>query len=206
MARISKEKQEEIRKKILEVSRQKFTDVGFDKISTKEIAKEVGIAEGTLFNYFDSKTEIFFETFGEEYEAYIHSEGAEIQISDDITDTIVNRFKKSVGLILKLPKGILGEFAIQSVKMAQKKPEKFKKLMAYDFQFIDVIAQYIRQLIDKGILKEVDHKQFSEMIFAIIGYELLLYMYEKEITSEIMNKNLKTKIEILVQGYIKGGK
>ena len=49
--------------KILDVSKKLFYDIGYDNTSTKMIAKEVGIAEGTIFNYFDSKSEIFFEVF-----------------------------------------------------------------------------------------------------------------------------------------------
>ena len=63
MARISKEDQEIVKNKILEVSRRLFNEVGFDKASTKMIARETGIAEGTIFNYFSSKDEIFFEVF-----------------------------------------------------------------------------------------------------------------------------------------------
>ncbi len=206
MARISKEKQEEIRQRIKDVARVKFTDIGFDKTSTKEIAKEVGIAEGTLFNYFDSKTEIFFEAFGDDYANFLKSGDSGIHIGEDITGQIISRFQKSIGLVMKLPKGILGELAIASVKMAKKKPERFKRLMAYDYQFIDELGEYTKKLIDKNILNEVDSVYFSEIIFAIIGYELLLYMYDKDVTKEAMNKNTKAKIDILIKGYLKGGK
>ena len=67
MARISKEEQEVVKNKIISVSRKLFNEVGFDKTSTKSISKEAGIAEGTIFNYFSSKDEIFFEVFYSEY-------------------------------------------------------------------------------------------------------------------------------------------
>lgn len=206
MARISKEKQEQIRQKIKTVSRELFFELDFEQVSTKQIAKEVGIAEGTLFNYFDSKTEIFFEAFGDEYERVVQDDKFTLEITDDIASSIYNRFKRSVGMILKLPRGVLGEMAIASVKMAKKKPDRFRKLMEYDMQFIEEVRQYIEKLIEIGILVNVDSKQFSEMVFSIIGFELLLYMYDTSIDKKDMFRNTKTKLDILIKGYIKGGK
>lgn len=205
MARISKEQQLQIRRKILDVAKDKFTSIGFEKTSTKEIAKEVGIAEGTLFNYFETKTELFFETFGEEYEKAAEGRNLDLVLSTNISEVILVTFKKTVGLILKLPRGILGEMAIASVKMAKNKPERFKKLMMYDFQFIEDIAEYIKELKKHQLLKDVDEKHFSEMIFSFIGYELLLYMYDSSIKKEDMLQNITKKIDILVKGYLKGG-
>lgn len=206
LARISKEQQEIIRKKILNIAKEKFINIGFDKTSTKQIAKEVGIAEGTLFNYFETKTELFFEAFGEEYEKAQEGRSLDLTLSSNISEVIMSTFKKTIGLILKLPRGILGEMAIASVKMARNKPERFKKLMMYDFQFIEDIAQYIKQLQNHKLLDEVDETMFSEMIFSFIGYELLLYMYDSSIKKDQMMHNITKKIDILVNGYIKGGK
>ncbi len=206
MARISKEQQGIIRRKILDTAKAKFTDIGFEKTSTKKIAKEVGIAEGTLFNYFETKTELFFEAFGEEYEKVQEERDMHLQLSTNVSEVITSTFTKTIGLILKLPRGILGELAIASVKMAKNKPERFQKLMMYDFKFMEDIAEYIKQLKEHNLLKEVDETLFSEMIFSFIGYELLLYMYDSSIKKDQMTQRIKSKIDILVEGYVKGGK
>lgn len=206
MARVSKEQQELTRRGILEVAKKRFTSEGFEKTSTKQIAKEVGIAEGTLFNYFETKTELFFEAFGEEYEQNQEERYADMIVSKNISEVILSTFQKTVGLVLKLPRGILGEMTIASVKMAKNKPDRFKKLMMYDFQFIEDIADYIHELKEHNLLMDVNEKHFSEMIFSFIGYELLLYMYDKTINKKQMFENIKIKIDILVNGYVKGGK
>lgn len=206
MARVSKEKQEETRKKIKEVSRKLIDELGFHNVSTKMIAKEVGIAEGTLFNYFDSKTEIFFESYGEEYNEMGLFDSKGLALANNVSDILIEHFQKSMKMALKLPRGIMSELVIASVKMARKKPERFKKLMEYDFKFIDGITEYVNRLIESNIIEEVNAEVFSEMVFAMIGYELLLYMYDLDITKDEMFDRIKMKIDILVQGYIKGGK
>lgn len=56
---------EKTRKKILETALELFRKKGFYKTTTKEISKKAKIAEGTLFNYFQTKEDLalyFFQT------------------------------------------------------------------------------------------------------------------------------------------------
>ena len=40
-----------------------FAQKGFHPTTTKDIAKEAGIAEGTIYNYFESKTALLIGIF-----------------------------------------------------------------------------------------------------------------------------------------------
>ena len=123
MARISKEDQEIVKTKIIDVSRGLFTEVGFDKTSTKMIAKEAGIAEGTIFNYFGTKDEIFFEVF---YESYISNvnKGLDREIkSGNVIDDITDNVYKVMSMMLKMPKRVLLEMGVVTIKIAKKKPD-----------------------------------------------------------------------------------
>lgn len=50
----------DLRNIILEVSEKLFLENGFEKTSTRQIAKEANIASGTLFNYFPNKVDLFY--------------------------------------------------------------------------------------------------------------------------------------------------
>ncbi len=205
MARVSKEERDVIRKKILEVSRKFFMESGFENTSTKKIAKEVGIAEGTLFNYFDSKIELFFEIIGEEYDETKDEFVNELILSDNINDVIYKHIIKTSGTVLKIPRRILSELAVASLKMAKKNPERFKKFAELDFKYMREVESYFEFLLSKGILTEVDTKYLAEIIYSIFSYEVLMYMYDKTITKEIMETHIKEKIAIVMNGYYKGG-
>lgn len=56
--RITADAKQATRAKILEVARRLFRDKGFDDATIRDIAAEVGMATGTLFNYFASKEEV----------------------------------------------------------------------------------------------------------------------------------------------------
>jgi AcrR family transcriptional regulator len=56
--RITTEAKKATRERILEVAQRLFQDKGFDETTIRDIAAEVGMATGTLFNYFASKEEV----------------------------------------------------------------------------------------------------------------------------------------------------
>ncbi len=68
------------------------------------------------------------------------------------------------------------------------------------------IEHYFIKLIDRNILADVDPKQLSELVYSALIFEILLYLYDKKVKKEALIKNIKTKIDILIRGYIIGGK
>jgi AcrR family transcriptional regulator len=57
---------EKTRKAILRAALELFAERGFYRTTTKAIAREAGIAEGTLFNYFETKEDLALYFFEEE--------------------------------------------------------------------------------------------------------------------------------------------
>jgi AcrR family transcriptional regulator len=56
--RITADAKQATRARILAVARQRFRSQGFEATTIRDIAREINIATGTLFNYFDSKEEV----------------------------------------------------------------------------------------------------------------------------------------------------
>ena len=56
--RITEEAKQATRRRILDASLERFKSNGFDETTTKDIARQSGIASGTLFNYFPTKEAI----------------------------------------------------------------------------------------------------------------------------------------------------
>ena len=119
----------------------KFQILGYDQTSTKNIAKEVGIAEGTLFNYFDSKTDLFLEIFSDEFIAVSELEEHNLMMMSTVTEMLVGHIEKAVGIMLKLPRAILGELTFASIKMAKKNPKRFRKFVELDFHYMKQLHQ-----------------------------------------------------------------
>ena len=59
MARITKAV-EERRQEIIDIAREFFIENGFDKTQMADISKKMGVAQGLVYHYFKSKTEIYY--------------------------------------------------------------------------------------------------------------------------------------------------
>ena len=53
--RVTVQKKQETRQRIIECARKLFNDKGFEQTTTRHIAEAAGIAAGTMFNYFPTK-------------------------------------------------------------------------------------------------------------------------------------------------------
>lgn len=73
MTQTREEKKRQTRKAIIAAAVRLFDLKGFEKTSIEELAKEAGIGKGTIYTYFQTKSEIFY-AFCEEQLEFIHEE------------------------------------------------------------------------------------------------------------------------------------
>ena len=59
------------REAILAAAQKVFSRRGFHSARTSEIAREAGVAEGTLYNYFPSREDIFLSLFDDRWQTFI---------------------------------------------------------------------------------------------------------------------------------------
>ncbi len=73
MSTVREEKKRRTRKAIVAAAVRLFDIKGFEKTSIEELAREAGIGKGTIYTYFNNKTEIFY-AFCEEQLEFVHGE------------------------------------------------------------------------------------------------------------------------------------
>jgi AcrR family transcriptional regulator len=64
-------KKEQTKERILRAALELFREKGLERATTKEISRKAGIAEGTLFNYFETKEDLALYFFQKETEELI---------------------------------------------------------------------------------------------------------------------------------------
>ncbi len=201
-ARINKEEQEKVRKEILESAYTLFTEKGYEDTKTKDISEQAGIAEGTLFNYFSSKANLYMEAMLEN----MVLSGDEL-ISEEITceniiDMILEYITKSFKIVFKLPKTVIKEVLHLSTYLSKKKRKVFNKFAETDFKAMEELGGLINQLQGKGLLKEIDPDTAASTVFAAVFFELLLYTYEDHYNKDEMMASLRKKVELIITPYI----
>lgn len=200
MVRINKERQEKIRKEIIEAAHEMFYENGYDQTSTSKIAKKVGIAEGTVFNYFKTKADILMAVLSIEYASDLELRDP-IDLKKGVVEIYYNYYKTSVEKIFSLPKRFLLDTFMVILKLSRKKPDIIKQLADYDFKFIDELIAMTETLIDNKLLKQMNSRLFAENIYSAIAYEVMIYLYEKDQDKERLNEKVRDKIAFLVEGY-----
>lgn len=201
MVRIKKEKQEVIRKSILDVSRKMFFEDGYDQTSTSKIASAVGIAEGTVFNYFKTKADLLLSVMEEEF-----GEGLEItepiDYGNSIVDIYYDYFKKVMKGFLILPKNIMLDIFMSLFKLSRKRPEAIRKLANIDFQFIDEIENISIELKNKKMIKDVDCRLLAENLYSVVIYEMVIYLYNSDYTVDFLYEQVYKKYESILKGCL----
>lgn len=78
------------RANIVEVAAEVFREFGFEAASMSEIASRVGGSKATLYNYFNSKEELFVAVVRHYAETHMHEIFARLDVQADLASTLQN--------------------------------------------------------------------------------------------------------------------
>ncbi|WP_425447367.1 TetR/AcrR family transcriptional regulator [Dethiothermospora halolimnae] len=163
---------------LLKEARELFIKKGFKSTGIREIAKKTGVATGTLYNYYDSKEDIFLDIFLEENDQLnkeiIKSLNIEEQSLKILKKAISNHLEKiEENPILK----VMFETEVRDKVLSKLKPNKYKK---YTESTRDTFIPYIKNMQDKGIVKNIDPEFFIIVINTIYNVNINKKEYGEE--------------------------
>lgn len=175
--------------KILNASIVLFSQKGYSAVTTKEISKEAGVSEMTLFRHFESKHNLFEKAF----DKFVFSpkflplfEGLEWDLERDLNkicssyqDTL-SQNQKIIFMHFKNE-----EFNSEFDATFFKFPNEFKRLLCY----------YFEEMRNRGAIKE--NPETLAMSFLATNFGLF-------ITSLVMNRlTLETDIQVYITSCIR---
>lgn len=175
-----KEAQISTKQKIFDISIDLFSQKGFDAVSVREIAREVGIRESSIYNHYKSKDAIMdsiFQYFKRELMKMRPSEAKNLEKTDKITPEI---FIKRAKLTLNLFKDPKMEKIFRIISSEQFRDERARKIMLqclinepYSFS-----KKVLEVMLNKGIIANIDPDikavEFQYTIFSLFQEYLLL--------------------------------
>jgi len=189
------------KEKILESALKLFSQKGYLGATTKEIAKEAGIAEVTLFRYFPSKEALFEEV--------INNYSFLPKLKEILKKVETRSYKEVLKIIasefLKLLESKKDLIRIMHSEM-QRYPEKIKKIYESVIEnTFKLLSNYFQKLQKEKILKEFNSELAAR---AFLGM-FFSYFYAKEIKEflnlqkEDVNQIIETYIDIFINGTLK---
>lgn len=190
-------------KEILSVAINIFAEKGFNSATTKEIAKEASVAEGTIFRYFKNKKEILNKVMTELI-CVIGDKDIKIRLKKVIEE---NRYKgeKEVLKAIFLDRINLIEKHLDIIKIVITEMQYHEDLReAYIKNIImtgkSLISEIIEEGIKKGYFRKVDVSIVVRSFTGIIG----MYILQKNLFPEIIKLEKEKELEEMVNLFLNG--
>ena len=151
----------EKQKQIINAAIKEFVRNGFEKASTNEIVKRANISKGSLFNYFNSKKDLYLYLI--EY-----SSKAIVNLNEEIDLSETDLFKR------------IERVALQKFYVQQKYPQAFEFLASTkqeeSVEVKDIIKQRLNPIYNQAInklYKDIDYSKFREGVDIQKAIEIL---------------------------------
>ena len=155
-------KTQEKRKVILDAALKTFVKRGYPETRVSEIATEAGVAEGTLYNYFHSKEDIFLALFDEKWGGIIYQIKNLISRIDNPNDKLKAIFSLVVRMFKK--DRYLAEIFLIDIKQSSIFLNNYT--INRITEFISLIEQVLEEGKRKGIYRrDLDTRVAKMVIF-----------------------------------------
>ncbi len=182
------EKKQETRRRILVEAKRIFEESGFERAKTLNIAKAAGIAEGTIFNYFDKKIDILVDVIKESFAMDIYQFKAEDAVPDRIEVAVRDCLDHYFANVDLVNKSLLAVVFNASLVESDGEQPVLNLMTALDMKMMEPLENYIQMLRPDASDRELETiLRLVSSSFSLIYGEFIL---NSEMTKEQMIENL----------------
>lgn len=182
---------------VVETARSLFTRFGFNKTTVDEIARDSFVAKSTIYNYFDSKEEIFNQVIEKEASILFNEINTALEgISDPFeklrtyATTRMSHIKKLTNLYTALHDEYLSHYSL--IEKARKKSLEKE---------INMIKNIFQEGIDRGVFEKLELNLISFTI--ITAWSSLDFPWTKNIELPDTVDNINYLMDVLFNGIRK---
>jgi TetR/AcrR family fatty acid metabolism transcriptional regulator len=187
------------REKILNAAIHVFAAKGFHYARVSDVAKEAGVADGTIYLYFKSKDDLLISLFEEKMEIIVNTFKEEVSQCESAQE----RLKKFVELHLKMVAQAPSLAEVMTVELRQSS----KFMREYKAPMFGAYLDLLREVIVFGQNRgEIDEKRdpnlLKRIIFGALD-ELSLYWVHSKKPSAVLEQSVDELWLLCVDGLFK---
>ena len=175
---------------ILEVAEKIFAKKGFYTTTIEEVAKEAGLAKGTIYLYFESKENLFFLVIEKKLDILL----GKIKEKLDELNPPSQKIKEVICVHLKFLEENEDFFKITQNLSENLKKKMEKKLKSEAIQkqshYIEILGKLIQEAIIKGEIKPLNSRKLAVILMGIIHSLTLYWISKKEKNSLSQDESL----------------
>jgi AcrR family transcriptional regulator len=193
---------------ILEAAVRVFSEKGFSASRTSEVAKEAGVSEGTIFNYFKTKkdllTSMIIPLVVRFFRPLILSSVEKIfrtRKNRPLEDVLLDIMRDRVKLVesnLPLIKTVAAEAAFHPELL-----DPFREQLAP--KLVEFTTRFFREEVEKGTLRDIDPVVALRAFMSLVGgYILMRNIAPEALQLQDEETELRRLLDIYLHG-VKGG-
>jgi len=187
--------------KILESAVRVFARKGFHQARISDIAKEAGVADGTIYLYFRNKDEILIKVFEESLTEIIRRFESELKEEKDP----LSRLRRFIWLHLELLEE--NQALAEVIQIELRQSHKFmKEYVPKKFlEYLEIIARLVREGQEAGVIRpEISPAIFKRALFGALD-ELSLYWVLTKKPKSYIKSSAEQLCEIFLKGIVQKG-
>ena len=184
------------KKQIIKKAIELFYKNGFANTSIRDIVREVGITNSTVYLYFKSKEELLYTIIYEIGETLLNELNQAISNNNDPLSALKEMIYRQVCLI----KSRRMEIKIYLEEQYQLNEEYKEKALKQHRKIYDLYYNTIVNLKKKGLLRDVDPTVATFSIFALMNWSYRWFKEEGRLTIEDIANEI---ISIFFNGILK---
>lgn len=189
---------------ILDSARHLFATRGFSPTSIDKIAKNAGLAKGTIFYHFPDKEKILTTMFQEEL--IKHKRSLEEIVKKNIglekqTEEIVNFIIKEIIVNRDIHRILFRNLLLERSREESQRNQAWEEIYKTVERLIDMIKTTIHQGIKEGVFKKSLNAE--SVTFAFLGMAIGILLMEEDKESQAKEKKLSQNIfQLIMHGII----
>ncbi|SDC36672.1 TetR/AcrR family transcriptional regulator [Geotoga petraea] len=164
-------------KKIIEAAEKLFFENNYEEVSMSKIAKNAGIAKGTLYLYFSSKKDLYFSVVLKALDISVVLKA--LDIIEDIIKNNVSKAKNGLEKVVSMGKAyiefsnnypdyysLIANYEGQKAKLSTEDP-----LVKLSYSKSEQLFDHLKKLIqlgikDKSIREDIDPEKFAMVLWS----------------------------------------
>ncbi len=184
---------------ILDAAARLFSEKGFHRTTTRDIAREADVSEGTLYNYFDSKNDMLMGIMTRLNEAQQLNYQLEKSFPDDATQTLhalLENRQNFIGQNRNMIQAVLSEILVDPDLRKRYYDELMEPLLSR-------LEEHIQRRIDLGEKLTGEPAIMARLLVGLLNGLFILSVIGDPVTIERWNVLDDSILEIFLNG-IKG--
>jgi AcrR family transcriptional regulator len=186
-----------MREKIKETAAHLYALKGYNATSMREIAKEVGVTKASLYYYYESKEELFFDIVKDSF-AHLVQMSQQLADSDQPVWSVLSEWVDKIISFSKVKKDnwmIINKFSSGTIK-----DRIFVEFNSFWKESFNYLSKILKKGIDEGMIrKDVDISMLTGAVFGIL-HGCCTVIYRENI--KIDDNQIKTMILGILEGGI----